>query len=280
MRFIISKLFDIPAQKDKHNNEIPGRDDMLQEILAIGDKIDVSKMDHSGKLSGGSKTYVSQLVDFVDSDVINIAAPIGNSRLIILEVGESYSLCFYSNKGLYQCNCVVINNYRENNMIIAVVRLISDLEKFQRRQYFRLECVLDMEYRIITKEEEILENRLRQDNFGNKEERSECRKRLNLLNNEWIKANFTDLSGGGARFNSGFQHQQGEKVRIKFDFILGKNLKNMDLGAEIIASGKLMHRNGVYEHRVEFKNIGKNDREDLIKYIFEQERKRRRNEKN
>ncbi|HCM12943.1 MAG TPA: flagellar brake protein, partial [Lachnospiraceae bacterium] len=39
------------------------------------------------------------------------------------------------------------------------------------------------------------------------------------------------------------------------------------------------HLPGVYEYRVEFKNIRKRDREDLIKYIFEQERRRRKNEK-
>lgn len=252
---------------------------MLQDILSIGDKIDVRQLNQMGKLMHNVKTYVSQLVDFADFDVINIATPIGNSKIIILDVGEIYNLCFYSNKGLYQCNCVVLNNYRENNMIIAVVRLTSDLEKFQRRQYYRLECVHEIEYRIISREEEILDNRLRLDDFKNTEERSECRKKLSLFNLEWQRASFTDLSGGGARFNSGLNHQLGDKVRIRFDFILGRELKKLLISAEIISSLKLPNRAGVYEHRVEFKDIGKNDREDLIKYIFEQERRRRRNDK-
>jgi c-di-GMP-binding flagellar brake protein YcgR len=96
---------------------------------------------------------------------------------------------------------------------------------------------------------------------------------------EWLKASITDLSGGGARFNSKLFHQPGEKIRIRFEFILGRELKKLLIGAEIISSTKLPNRAGVYEHRTEFKNIGKNDREDLIKYIFEQDRKRRRNEK-
>jgi c-di-GMP-binding flagellar brake protein YcgR len=220
------------------------------------------------------------LVDFVDINVINIATPIGNNKILILDVGESYNLCFYTNKGLYQCNCTVMNNYRESNMIISMVRLISDLEKFQRRQYYRLECIHEIEYRVISKEEELLENKLRLDDFANTQERSECRKKMLQMNKEWNKASFTDLSGGGARFNSNVQHQPSDKVRIKFDFILGKELKKLVIGAEIISSAKLLNRAGVYEHRVEFKEIGKNDREDLIKYIFEQERRRRRNEKN
>jgi len=252
---------------------------MLQDILSIGDKIDVRQINQMGKLMHNVRTYVSQVVDFVDFDVINIATPIGNSKVIILDVGECYSLCFYSNKGLYQCNCVVMNNYRDKNLIIAVVRLTSDLEKFQRRQYYRLECIHEVEYRIISREEEIFDNKLRLDDFRNIEERSECRKKLNLFNQVWNRASFTDLSGGGARFNSTLNHQPGEKVRIRFDFILGKELKKLLIGAEIISSTKLLNRNGIYEQRVEFKDIGKIDRENLIKFIFEQERRRRRNDK-
>lgn len=252
---------------------------MLQDVLSVGDKIDIEKIDHAGNVMQNVRTYVSQLVNFVDQDVIHIASPIGNNRILVLEVGESYNLCFYSNKGLYQCNCVVINNHKENNVIIAAVRITSDLEKLQRRQYYRLECVHEIEYRAITREEEILENKVRLDDFKNVEERSECRKKLNQLNLNWQKASITDISGGGARFNSKEGHMTGDKVRIRFDFILGNELRKLLINAQMISSTKLTNRSGVYEHRVEFVEIGKNDREVLIKYIFEQERRRRKNEK-
>lgn len=252
---------------------------MLQDVLTIGDKIEIKQLDHAGNMMRTVKTYVSQLVDFVDQDVIHIASPIGNSRVLILEVGENYNLCFYSNKGLYQCNCVVINNHRENNLVIAAVRITSNLEKLQRRQYYRLECVHEIEYRTITREEEILERKVRLDEFKDAEERTECRKKLNQLELNWLKASITDISGGGARFNSSESYMPGDKVRIRLDFILGKELRKLVLNAQIIASMKLMNRTGVYEHRVEFVGIGKNDREILIKYIFEQERRRRKNDK-
>lgn len=253
---------------------------MLREILTIGDKIDVRQIDNFGSQMHNVKTYVSQLLDFVDSDVISIATPMGNNKMIMLDVGENYQLCFYANKGLYQCNCVVMKYYKEKNMVIAITRLTSDLEKFQRRQYYRLECIHEIEYRIITKEEEILDNRIRLDNFQNTDERSECRKRIIQLSKEWQKASITDLSGGGARFNSYYMHQSGDNVRLKLDFIISGELKKLLLGAEIIYSNKLINQSGAYEHRAEFKDIGKKDREDLIKYIFEQERRRRRNDKN
>jgi c-di-GMP-binding flagellar brake protein YcgR len=253
---------------------------MLQDILTIGDKIDIKHLDRFGRPAHNAKTFVSQLIDFVDFDVIHIAAPITSSTPIILNVGEGYKLCFYTNKGLYQCNCVILSNRRENNIIVAVVRITSNLEKYQRRQYYRLECIIDMEYRVITSEEELLEKKFQMEDFASGDERTQYRKILTRLQNEWVLASITDISGGGARFNSEVLHNHGDKLQIKLDLRLGSELRKMVLGAIVISSGSIENRTGVYEHRVEFNNIMKKDREDLIKYIFEQERRRRKNEKN
>lgn len=252
---------------------------MLQEVLSLGDKIDIKHLDKFGRPAHNARTYASQLIDFVDSDVIHISTPISNSTPVILNVGEYYSLCFFSGKGMYQCNCVVLKNYRENNIIISVVRITTNLEKFQRRQYYRLECILDMEYHVVTKEEEILDKKLLNEDFKDNKERAECRKKLIQLQSEWIPASIIDLSGGGTRFNSEAALNQGDRVKIKMDIVFGAQLKNMILGANVISSGKIMNKTGVYEHRVEFNDITKKDREDLIKYVFEQERRRRNNEK-
>ena len=87
------------------------------------------------------------------------------------------------------------------------------------------------------------------------------------------------LSGGGCRFNTDEQLKTGDRIRIKFDFIIRNELRKMELEADIIVSEKLMDRQGVFENRAEFCNISNKDREDLIKYIFEQERRLRKNDK-
>lgn len=251
---------------------------MLREVLSIGDKIDIKPLNKSGKPVLGARTFVSQLVDFVDSSVINIAAPIVFGRTIPLPVGDNYNLCFYTDKGLYQCNSMVISNHRDNKTIITVVRITSNLEKFQRRQYFRLECIHDIDYRPISIEEQILERKISSEEYENPEDLSEAKKKLAQLDRQWISASVTDLSGGGAKFTSDVLHNSGDKVRIKLDFLAGKEIKKLVLTANIISSSRIPVRIGSYEHRVEFIDIMQKDREALIKYIFEQERKRRRND--
>jgi c-di-GMP-binding flagellar brake protein YcgR len=248
---------------------------MLSDVLRLGDKIDVTHLDKVGRPAYNSRTYVSQLIDFADSDVIQIATPIVSSTPIILNVGENYKLCFYSVKGLFQCNCIILKNQRDNNIIIAVVRITTNLEKYQRRQYFRLECIYDIEYRVITREEEILERRLNSNDFTDQEEIKQCKRRLIVLKDIWFPGTIKDISGGGIRFTSAAVLEKEYKLLIKLDLAIGASIKNLLLGAEVISADRVVNRVGLYEYRVEFSDITKRDREDLIKYIFEQERKRR-----
>lgn len=251
---------------------------MLREVLSIGDKIDIKPLNRNGKPVHTATTFVSQLVDFADGSIINIAAPIVYGRTIPLPVGENYNLCFYTEKGLYQCNCMVISNHKDNKTIITVVRITTNLEKYQRRQYYRLECIHDIYYRQITLEEELLEKKMSSESFDTPEAMTEAKKKLAAFKKEWFSASITDISGGGARFNSEVLHNPGDKVRIKLDFIIGKEVKKLELTAKVISSKRIPVRVGVYECRVEFIDIMPSDRETLIKFIFEQERRRRKNE--
>lgn len=251
---------------------------MLSETLTIGDKIDVLPPEAKGVIKE-TKTYVSQLMDIHDEETVSISMPFGNGLMYVLQRDVQYRLRFYTSKGLLQCFAKLDKIYRENNAIIAQMKLLSEMDKIQRRQYFRLECVHEIEYRVITQEEIVMEDRLTADKSLTPQEKAEVRKRLAQLERTWYKASITDLSGGGARFNSDYLHMPGDRIKIKLDFISRGVLKKMVLGGVIIASGKLENRVNKYEHRTEFCDIAKADREELIKYIFEQERRRRRNEK-
>lgn len=248
---------------------------MLSDILKLGDKIDVKHMDRLGRPARNAKTYVSQLMDFIDFDVIHIATPIAGSVPVILNVGENYNLCFYSNKGLYQCNCTILKNIRENNIMIAVVRITTNLEKFQRRQFYRLEYMLDVKFHLITREEETLSNRLKANEFQSEEEAEACKLKLSQLEEHWSSAILKDISGGGTRFTTEEALNKDNRIRLNLNLEFDKGMKNLRLEAVVIMADKVMNKSGLYEYRVEYTDIMKGDREDLIRYIFEQERKRR-----
>lgn len=252
---------------------------MLRETVNIGDKIEIRQLDQKGALMRSSKKYVSQMVDFIEDDKISIATPIKNGMIITLEKWMNYRLYFYTIRGLFQCDCTMLQTYREGKNVLALVKLVSGLEKIQRRQYYRLECVHEIEYRLITDEEVRLEEKLLVGMFPQVDEKAIIRKRLAEINKTWYKASITDLSGGGCRFNSQQRLKSGDRIRIRLNFAIKNELKRLDIIADIITSQKMNDRVGVFEHRSEFYSITQKDREDLIKYIFEQERKLRKNDK-
>ncbi len=252
---------------------------MLREVLNYGDKIDIKPIDISGREVHNARTFASQLVDFVDLDVISIAAPILYGKALVLGVGANFSLFFYTKKGLYQGNCVVLSNHKENNIIVSNVQIISNLVKVQRRQFYRFECIYEIDYRVVTLDEEMLDRKWKANDFANDEERNECKKKLSQFNKDWIHGDIIDISGGGAKFYSKFLHKQGDKLLIKITVSVGNRIIKMEPGAQVIASDKIENRIGVFEHRVQFMDISPKDREHLIRFIFEQERRLRRNEK-
>lgn len=252
-----------------------GRDEMLQDIVSISDKIEVSRLDHTGRQIKNATAYISQLLNIIDDEIIHIASPIVYSRLVLLEIGSNYLLNIYSNKGLYQCKCVVLNHLHENNTTIVEVQIISRIEKHQRRQYYRLDCLIDIYIRQITKEELLLE----QNGLMNNSNKDEIHKKLQAIEEQWNMATITDISGGGLRIKSDKPLHKGDHIYLKFDLHKGNNMLNYSLKAIVISSFELNNRIRKYEHRVEFQNISRKEREEIIKYIFEQERRRRQKDK-
>ena len=126
---------------------------MLRAFLSIGDKIEIRLLNRKGIPLKNLEPYSSQLLDFLSNDIISIAMPIKRGETVILEPGIHYNLCFFTSRGLYQCNCQMLKSYRENNTLIAAVSITTELKKLQRRQYYRLELVHKIKYCLISEEE-------------------------------------------------------------------------------------------------------------------------------
>ena len=75
----------------------------MKVAFKIGDRIELT---HSKSATGqklSERKFGSQLLDFDGVRTAKIAMPILESRVIPLEVGDDYELCFFTNSGLYQC---------------------------------------------------------------------------------------------------------------------------------------------------------------------------------
>ena len=85
-----------------------------------------------------------------------------------------------------------------------------------------------------------------------------------------------DISGGGAKFISDRQFERESKILFVFSLNLNGKQTEFSVIGKIILSDQIEGRNGEYKNHVQFVNIKDRDREGIIRYIFEEERKIRR----
>ncbi len=169
--------------------------------------------------------------------------------MVLLDVGKRYNMFFYTTAGLYYCIAQVSGRYRSGQVYMLEMECASEIEKFQRRQFFRLNCIVDMDYRMIGQSSE-----------------------------EKKVATIIDISGGGIRFNAEEGFEPGEELLVGFALTIGGRLEKFSIRVRVIASTRLPNREKTYENRVEFLDINEIDREAIVKYVFEEERRRRKKE--
>lgn len=220
---------------------------MIEKVLLIGGKIEIQReKKHTGTEQKKERVYISQLMDIIDETRIQIAMPVEAGKLILLDVGERFHFYFYSPAGLYHCIGKVDNRYKSKQLFIAEIVFLSELEKYQRRQFYRLNCILDMTYSKKTTPEDVK------------------------------KGLIIDISAGGVRFNSEERYQPGDELQLSFQLQIAGKIKPMIVMARVLTSEPLLHKEKSNENRLEFIDISSDGREKIVKYIFEEERKRRR----
>ena len=118
---------------------------MLSKFISVGDKIELQTVDHlAEEKTNGKKIYESKVYDILSEDTMEIAMPMEKTKLILLPVDSEYDIVFYGASGLYQCFARIIDRYKSNNVYILVIELTSNLRKYQRREYYRFSCALEM----------------------------------------------------------------------------------------------------------------------------------------
>lgn len=239
---------------------------MLTNFIEPGNKVEIQMVDQQNQGEGAPATYISQIQDILSENQMEIIMPMEKTKLILLPVDREYNLVFYAGTNLFQCFARVIDRYKSNNIFILVVELTSNLRKYQRREYYRFSCALEMNSRNL-EEEEIRA-------IEEKDPHS------NLIPGLPLKRSvIEDISGGGLRFLSTHSYEPGSLIYISYNLLVRGNKKEYELVGKVLSSQKMEGKGGSFEHRVQYVDIDADVREEIIKYIFEEERKYRKKER-
>lgn len=236
---------------------------MFSKFISIGDKIELQAVSHEydERPETTSKVYHSVVNEIRSEDTIEITMPMERAKLILLPIDSEYDMVFYGSSGLFQCLGRIIDRYKSNNSYLLLVEMTSNLRKYQRREFYRLRCALEMHARSLEE---------------NEVQTVESRMPYSLASDLPLKESvIVDISGGGLRFISTQRFQQDSLLYCCYHLMNNGEHKKYEVICKVISAMELENRPGTYEHRVRFYDIDPGAREEIIKYIFEEERKSR-----
>lgn len=239
---------------------------MLSKYILPGNRIEMQAVERVKMADEGERkrVYLSQVRDILSEEQLEIFMPMEKTKMILLPVNTEYDMYFYTPQGLYQCFANVIDRYKDDNQYVLLMELTSNLRKFQRREYYRLSCALEMNSRPLEKEEKDAMDR---------------KAGAYLVPGLPLKRSVVvDISGGGIRFLSSYSYDPDSLLYCKYNLVIDGVSKEYTLITKVLTVRELEDRPGVYEHRAQYVDIDTYDREEIIRFIFEEERKHRKRE--
>lgn len=246
--------------------------------FTLGDRIEMQQYSSAYGKKISEKKYGSKLLDYDGDRIIKVSMPITEGRIIPLNIQDVYAMCFFTNSGLYQCLARVDKRYTDNKVHVLEMFLLTGLKKFQRRRFYRLECMFPVKYRILSDVEERLIRHLEKNDFETEEDRANCLAELEKIKKEWDEGDASDISGGGIRFHAGKEMEKDVKMEIVLPLSFSHGVVPLSFVMRVISCSRTGEGRYNYEVRGEFENVKDTDRETVIRYVFDEQRRRLRKE--
>lgn len=240
---------------------------MIEQYVHLGQRVElesVTRIITDGEPQQLKKVYSSKVFDILSDERLEILMPYEQRKLVLLPVDSEYTMYFYVDNGIFECTARIVDRYKTSNTFILVVELLTPLRKYQRREYYRYNCVLELQTREISEEERTFLD-------------SPIMEFIQELPLE--KSVIVDISGGGLRFISRQRYKEGTLLYCKYNLPDNEEQKMYEIAGRVLHVVPLEKRPGYFEHRIQYHNIDNRKREEIIRYIFEQERRNRKKEK-
>lgn len=244
----------------------------LKDIIRPGDKIDfrVTAQVSRYKNGKGEKPilYKSKVFDFTSERTIEIAMPLEGGRMVVFQKNLSCFLVFYTKSGLYSGVCSVKDRYKRDNIYILEMEFDKLPTKFQRREFFRIPCMIDMKYIDIFPEVAGLETT------------QELIDAVHTSEFIWIDSNavILDISGGGIRFLTDHMLERDSCIYAEIHLKNDRIDQYFHLACKIIESVGHDQIAGKFLTRAKFVFKDLKDREAIVRFVFEEERRIRKRE--
>jgi c-di-GMP-binding flagellar brake protein YcgR len=219
--------------------------------LNPGTKLEIELLDYSMESVEANKLFVSEFEWEEGENVICVAAPIHEGRYLTIPSGISMNLYINCKSEFYRIKATLLERLIKEGLPIYKLNVENEIERIQRRQFFRFDCVLDIKCREV-----------------------EMRNSIAVPKGNFSKGFTLDISGGGACLALIECIDKGKFIECE---LLLSEKQTIKFYGTIVRSSKTdSDGKNKYEIGVEFYNIDNKSREAIISFIFEEQRKLRK----
>jgi c-di-GMP-binding flagellar brake protein YcgR len=210
--------------------------------------------------------YISSVFGVTKNKEIIFHIPTRKGHIVTIPMDAPYIAVFNTRSGMFQLEGRIIKRGKLENFPVYVFQPETGLKKVQRRDYYRFDCLLPIMILPIPEEVAILPNmELVEDD-------------LEKYGNTYgspVSGNILDISGGGAKIHANKDVITDRYMYVSFKLRSDTVNETINTIARRVKS-EYKEKLAVYEHRIEFLFKESEDRETIIKYIFEEERRLRK----
>ncbi|MCT4633746.1 MAG: PilZ domain-containing protein [Firmicutes bacterium] len=186
----------------------------------------------------------SEIIEILDKDKIVVSAPIFQSKIFPLSLGERVFINFHKkDTGMYSFLGIVYNRDNKKNVPEVYIRQIGKMNKLQRRSFFRLPIVKNI---VVTYSDDDMEYN--------------------------VNGVTKDISGGGIRAISNDPIKLGEDVLVHI--ALGQS--SLFIRAKVVRCRDISDSVEKYDLGLKFDDIDEQLRSKIVSFIFEKQRNLRK----
>lgn len=238
--------------------------------LLPGSKVDIRIVQLEERESApdvDQSVYYSTIFDVTDDGIIEVNMPTIAGKLQLLRKSIRYQFLFTTPTGMYKAEGMVIDHIKREQFYLLRVAIRDDLVRFQRRQYFRLECMIPLMFMGLT------------EGAATQVTIEEVKRYMDALEDMKIRGMGTmlDISGGGTRFVTSNSLSGVPYLLIQFQLECQKEHREIEVVGEVLSTEKAKDGEK-FVHRVKFFFKNNQSREQVISYVFEEERRLRKKE--
>ncbi|MDN5277643.1 MAG: hypothetical protein PWR01_1608 [Clostridiales bacterium] len=213
---------------------------LVKEIINIGEKIEVVVQE---RLNADEKACFSMVQDVPQDDELLITMPMLKGEPVVLSIGQRIRINFFRERGQFYFEAEVIDRQRTETVHLIRLKQTSPIHRLQRRSFYRLKINLPVLFRLIEQGPE---------------------------QPGYMKAYTADISGGGVRLLTDEKLEPGQQVECRIP--IGER-DFLELKGLVVRVVPCVEGNYKFEVGVKFVDILEAERDRLIQFIFQQQRR-------